>query len=340
MGTFEWNIQTNEIRWSDNLEAIHGMPPGTFDGTFESFQSLIHRDDRAGVLENIRRSVETGADYEAEFRSATADGSTHWILGKGKVLRDEHGGPWRMIGICMDITSRKRAEEALRESDRRKDEFLAMISHELRNPLFAIANASSVLDTWRPRIRSRPRRTSMIRRQTEHLTRIVNDLLDIARLTAGKLVLQQTRLDLGALVEKCVAELAGSHLLDRHVYDVRVSPALVNGDSARLEQIVTNLLTNAVKYTPAGRPGDHRGRYRRRRGGAAACATPASVSRRICCRASSICSSRANAASIGATAAWGSASRSFASWSRRTAGMPKRSATAPTRAPRSSSACR
>ena len=234
MGTFEWNIQTSEIKWSDNLEAIHGIVPGTFAGTFESFQTLIHRDDRAGVLDNIRRSVETGADYEAEFRSATTDGSTHWILGKGMVLRDERGGPLRMVGVCMDITSRKRAEEALRDSDRRKDEFLAMVSHELRNPLFAIANAASVLDTIGTANPIASKARDMIRRQTELLTRIVNDLLDTARLTAGKLVLQQTRLDLGALVEKCVAQIASGHLLDRHVYDVQVSPALVNGDGARV----------------------------------------------------------------------------------------------------------
>jgi PAS domain S-box-containing protein len=252
MGTFEWNIQTNEIKWSSNLEAIHGIGPGTFDGTFEAFQALIHRDDRAGVLDNIRRSVETGADYEAEFRSATADGSTQWVLGKGMVLRDERGGPWRMVGVCMDITSRKRAEEALRDSDRRKDEFLAMVSHELRNPLFAIANAASVLDSMGTANPIASKAQEMIRRQTELLTRIVNDLLDTARLSAGKLVLQQTRLDLGTLVEKRVAEMASSHLLDRHVYDVQVSPALVNGDGARLEQIVTNLVTNAVKYTPPG----------------------------------------------------------------------------------------
>jgi len=252
MGSFEWNIQTNELKWSDNLEAIHGLTPGTFDGTFESFQALIHPDDRAQVMESIRRSVETGADYEAEFRSATSDGSTHWLLGKGVVLRDEHGGAWRMVGICMDITSRKGAEQALRESDRRKDEFLGMISHELRNPLFAIANAASVLESIGTPDPIASKARNMIRRQTEQLTRIVNDLLDIARLTSGKLVLQQRRLDLGALVEKRVAEMASAHLLDRHVYDVQVVPALVNGDGARIDQIVTNLVTNAVKYTPPG----------------------------------------------------------------------------------------
>jgi PAS domain S-box-containing protein len=252
MGTFDWNIKTNEIKWSDNLEAIHGLTPGTFDGTFESFQALIHPDDRATVLENIRRSVEAGAEYDAEFRSATPDGTTHWVLGKGTVLRDDNGGPWRMVGVCMDVTDRKLAEEALRESDRRKDEFLGMVSHELRNPLFAIANAASVLDSLAPPNPIAAKALSMVRRQTEQLTRVVNDLLDIARLTAGKLVLQQTRLDLGALVAKCVADLANKHLLDRHVHDVHVLPAVVHGDGARLEQIVTNLVANAIKYTPPG----------------------------------------------------------------------------------------
>ncbi len=252
MGSFEWNIQTNEIRWSENLEAIHGLPPGAFTGTFESFQSLIHRDDRAGVLERIRRSVETGTDYEAEFRSATPDGRTHWILGKGKVLHDERRGPWRMLGVCMDITSRKHTEEALREADRRKDEFLAMISHELRNPLFAITNASAVIESIASLDPVSAKAMGMIRRQADQLTRVVNDLLDVACLTAGKLVLQPARLDLGALVETCVAELASAHLFERHVYEVRVVPAVVSGDRARLEQILTNLLTNAVKYTPPG----------------------------------------------------------------------------------------
>jgi len=251
MGSFEWNIQTGEIRWSDNLEAIHGLPPGTFSGSFESFQTLIHAEDRAGVLEQIRCCVETGTDYEAEFRSSAHGGSPHWIMGKGKVFADGAGQPSRMMGVCMDITRRKRAEEAIRESERRKDEFLAMISHELRNPLSAITSASAVLEQVALGDPAAAKASGVIRRQTAQLTRIVNDLLDISRITAGKLALQEAPVDLAALVDRCVKELGGARALDHHRREIRLARAMVRGDSVRLEQVVTNLLTNAVKYTPA-----------------------------------------------------------------------------------------
>jgi PAS domain S-box-containing protein len=252
MGSFEWNVQTGEIRWSDNLEAIHGLPTGTFVGTFESFQTLIHAEDRPGVLEQIRCCVETGAEYEAEFRSSAHGGPAHWIMGKGKVFADSEGRPSRMMGVCMDITRRKHAEEAIREAERRKDEFLAMISHELRNPLSAITSASELLAGMAFDDPLATRANGVIRRQTEQLTRIVNDLLDISRLTAGKLILRETALDLAALVDRCVKELGGAHALDHHRRELRLVRAPVRGDSVRLEQVVTNLLTNAVKYTPAG----------------------------------------------------------------------------------------
>src|SRR5262249_39599022 len=159
---------------------------------------------------------ESSTDYEAEFRSASSNGSIRWMLGKGKVMTDEHGLPARMIGVCMDVTKRKRAEEAILEADRRKDEFLAMISHELRNPLSAIMNASALLDRAATGDAASSKSRNVIRRQTEQLTRIVDDLLDISRLNAGKLILQRTALDLGNLVDRCVKELATRHLFDHH----------------------------------------------------------------------------------------------------------------------------
>jgi len=113
MGVWDWNIRTNEIRWSDNLESVHGLPSGTFPGTLEAFQNLIHPDDREFVNRAIDVSVEQRSNYDIEFRNVWPDGSIHWMAGKGKVYSDANQ-PTRMIGIGMDITERKRAEQDTR----------------------------------------------------------------------------------------------------------------------------------------------------------------------------------------------------------------------------------
>jgi PAS domain S-box-containing protein len=112
MGTWEWNIQTGDISWSDSLAPLHGVAPGAFKGTYESFLELIHPDDRELLTGAIARSVEQGLDYDIEFRVVWPDRSVHWMAGKGKVFRDEQNRPARMMGLGIDITERKRAEEA------------------------------------------------------------------------------------------------------------------------------------------------------------------------------------------------------------------------------------
>lgn len=117
MGTWDWNILTNEVKWSDNLEVIHGMPPGSFGGNFNEFLEIVHSQDRDWVSQVINQAVATGVDYEIEFRILWADGSTHWIAGKGKTFCSSTGQAVRMIGLGMDITERKQAEETLRRNN-------------------------------------------------------------------------------------------------------------------------------------------------------------------------------------------------------------------------------
>ncbi|HVG04880.1 MAG TPA: hybrid sensor histidine kinase/response regulator, partial [Burkholderiaceae bacterium] len=148
------------------------------------------------------------------------------------------------------LENEQRARSEAEASNRAKDEFLAMLGHELRNPLAAITNASHLLGHRRGDQLAEAR--AVIQRQSAHLARLVDDLLDAARVASGKIVLAQGPLDLAEVVSRTLATLNASGRSQRHRISVNLEPTWVLGDETRLEQIVTNLATNALRYTPAG----------------------------------------------------------------------------------------
>ena len=119
MGNWEWSVATGSVTWSPGLEKIHGRAPGTFPGTFEGVLAEMHPADREKFSSSLFRSLESGREFHVEYRILRPDGQIRWLEGRGKVYRDEAGRPQRMIGVCLDITWRKHAEEALRESEQR-----------------------------------------------------------------------------------------------------------------------------------------------------------------------------------------------------------------------------
>jgi signal transduction histidine kinase/DNA-binding NarL/FixJ family response regulator len=140
------------------------------------------------------------------------------------------------------------------EADRRKDEFLALLGHELRNPLAAIRNSLMVLDQVGSREAGAVRQREVIMRQTRHLVRMVDDLLDVSRVTRGKIILKRRPVDLADVAERCLSELGMAALAESNglALEVKTEPAVVQGDPVRLEQVVCNLVQNAIKYTPRG----------------------------------------------------------------------------------------
>jgi PAS domain S-box-containing protein len=180
------------------------------------------------------------------------DGSQRPIDHTVAPIRDDQGRLRGAVLVFRDISERKRAEEALREANQRKDEFLAMLGHELRNPLGAIASGIYLLRT------SKEHRAdwviNSIERQAAHLGRLLDDLLDVSRITRGKIELRREFLSLQAVIESSLESVAG--IIKEHAHRVTVSlppePLLVHGDRVRLEQILVNLLTNAAKYTDDG----------------------------------------------------------------------------------------
>lgn len=114
MGTWEWTIAAGKVQWSSSLEAIHGLAPGTFPGTFGAFQKEIHPDDRDRVLRALAEAVEQGREHHVEYRIVRPDGAVRWVEGRGQLFRDAGGRPDRMVGVCSDVTERKQAEEKFR----------------------------------------------------------------------------------------------------------------------------------------------------------------------------------------------------------------------------------
>lgn len=191
-----------------------------------------------------------------EFDLHFDDGRRVHMLGNAAPLLDDRGLPRGSVGAFIDITERKAAEEELREADRRKTAFLAVLSHELRNPIAPIRNSIFVLDRANPGSDVARRARDVLHRQTEHLSRLVDDLLDITRITHGKIELQLSRIDAREAVRKgcddvrAVFEQRGVELHWSEAPD----PAWVDADAGRLTQIVGNLLNNALKFTqPGGR---------------------------------------------------------------------------------------
>lgn len=181
------------------------------------------------------------------------DGSRFWGVGIMVSLRDDGGETVGYLKILQDITERKRAEDALKEADRRKDEFMAMLAHELRNPLAPIRYAAQMLRLAGPTQQNLQKHREVIDRQVSHMSRLLDDLLDISRITRGKIALKREVVDLRAVAERAIEgmrpmiEGRGQHL----AFQATSSPLLVDGDPTRLEQIIRNLLHNANKYTEA-----------------------------------------------------------------------------------------
>jgi signal transduction histidine kinase len=255
MGVWEWDLASGERRWSEGMFAVYGVDPAQGTPSTERFASLIVDEDRERLFGQIELLRRDGGVIEIEFRIRRPDtGELRWILARGAVLRDDESRAELMTGVSLDNTPRKLAEHRLLEADARKDEFLAMLAHELRNPLAPLTNALHLLgrsDSLADRERGV---LAMADRQTRQLRRLVDDLLEVSRITRGKIALQCEPMLVGksvyAAVESVSAEL--EHRGQRIELALPESPARVLADPARIAQVLENLLNNASKYTPRG----------------------------------------------------------------------------------------
>ena len=179
------------VRWSNETYRLVGVEPGSVQVTDAGFMDYIHPDDREPICADWTVRIARGEPFESDFRIVRPDGTVRLLHTWTDFLRDAEGRPIRMVGTCQDFTDLKRAELELREADRRKDEFLAMLSHELRNPLAPILNAVEILDRARPDDQELAPSYQIIGRQVRHMKRLLDDLLDVSRVSQGKIQLQK-----------------------------------------------------------------------------------------------------------------------------------------------------
>jgi PAS domain S-box-containing protein len=262
IAAWEWHLPSGQVRWSTDPEVLFGFPKGSFGADLRTVR-VAHPSDRLKIEEATAEALKTGS-YEAQYRAIRPDGSVVWLTERGRVFSEVDGD--RMVGITRDVTSEresaqereqllKREREARDEAERQgrlKDEFLATLSHELRTPMNAILGWLSIVESGKP-VRDLPSVLEVIGRNARIQAKLIDDLLDMNRLLSGNVHLDVIGVHVATLLEVTLqslqpaADAKGVTLLS--AVDPTVGEILA--DSRRLQQVLWNLVHNAIKFTPA-----------------------------------------------------------------------------------------
>ncbi len=256
MGVWELNIDSGLSQWSRMEYELLGLSPETSEQpSAELFTHYIYPEDRDRVQREMEAAIYQGQEFSSEFRIERADGQIRWLAGQGRVTHDASGTYKTLIGINYDITELKQNAAELQAANQHKDDFLAALGHELRNPLNALNSSLSLIASSQLSERLSPNRLEQLhliaQRQLNLLIRLTADLLDVSRVTHGKVRVEREPIDLllllHYLVEDNQTELADKALtLETQLPD---QPIWINGDESRLTQAFSNVLRNAIKFS-------------------------------------------------------------------------------------------
>jgi two-component system CheB/CheR fusion protein len=258
VGTWEWDIEKGIAFGSPESCRFYGLTVGE-TVSYQEWIALIHPDDREHVEQQWREALSGSGAYDTEFRVGSAD-RQRWLWARGVVHFRDDGEPVRSVGVNIDITTRKRieqerekAEAQFKRANALKDDFLAMLGHELRNPLGAIANGIELL-RGNTTDEHRAWAEEMIARQTRQLKRLVDDILEVSRVARGQLDIRPEVVSLSASVEAARDAVRDRLQENERELNVNLPSERIHlfVDPARIQQILGNLLSNAIKYTQEG----------------------------------------------------------------------------------------
>jgi PAS domain S-box-containing protein len=265
-GTFDWDMRNNINLWTPEVEEVHGLAPGEFGGTLEDWEALVLPEDLPAAIASIESSLRNG-EFAGELRIRRRnDGEIRWITARAKILYDDQRQPWRMIGLNMDVTERKRAEEEVRKLNNELEErvmqrtaqlaaankeleaFTYSVSHDLRAPLRHISGFSKILsEEFSESLPDEARHhVQRIQEGTRRMGQLVDDLLNLGRVGRKELSLQVAGLH--SIVDEVIRNLkseVGNRQVDWKIGDL----PYVECDTALIEQVFQNLLSNALKFT-------------------------------------------------------------------------------------------
>ena len=264
-GTFVWDIVKDHAQWSPELEALYGLEPGTYAGTYAAWLALLHPEDRQRVDQLMKESLEAGVFF-AEWRARWSDGSVHWLAGRGSVSRDEHGKPQVMIGANFEITETKEAEakvrqlnleleervqqrtQQLQQTNRELEAFTYSISHDLRAPLRALDGFSRMLvEEYSKALDADGRRMlGILRTESQRMGQLIDDLLAFSRM--GRMSLQPTWVNMNDLAHSAIQEILQRFPGRQIRFEISSLPR-IRGAHSMLRQVWINLLDNAAKFT-------------------------------------------------------------------------------------------
>src|SRR5262249_53274950 len=262
IAAWEWQMTAGEMRWATDPETLFGFPSGSF-GPGLGVVRVAHPEDTTRIESAIADALRSGS-YEAEYRAVRPDGRIVWLKERGRVFSDGDGD--RMVGITRDITAEHefgqererllaREREARDEAERQsslKDEFLATLSHELRTPMNAILGWLSILESGK-QVRDLSSVLEVIARNAQIQAKLIDDLLDMNRLLSGNAHLDVTAVDMAALLQTTLQGLQPAADAKGVIIVATLDPGVggLLGDSRRLQQVLWNLIHNAIKFTPA-----------------------------------------------------------------------------------------
>ncbi len=273
LGLWFWNLESNELNWTEVGKKLFGLMPDA-DITYERFLGCLHPDDRLRIEQAVRNSLAQKLEYNVEYRVIWPDQSVHWIAARGRGFYNEAGQAVQMMGTTRDVTSRKHAEqererllirerelrEQAEQANRVKEEFLSVVSHELRTPLNHMYGWIKLLRAGNLSPQESAHALETIERNAAAQNRLIEDLLDVSRVMSGKLRLDIHQLEPAGVIRATVdaarpaAEAKGIQLeIKLSAQAGQIDQAnLLSADPDRLQQVVWNLISNAIKFTPSG----------------------------------------------------------------------------------------